>query len=50
MLPVFTHWPCFLQAPEIVVAKQFDCRADLWSIGVILYGKLAMVVLAMSVK
>eukprot|EP00117_Sycon_ciliatum_P035710 scpid47334/ scgid27012/ Serine/threonine-protein kinase ULK3; Unc-51-like kinase 3 len=27
-------------APEIVVAKQYDARADLWSVGVILYETL----------
>lgn len=28
-------------APEMVLIKQYDERADLWSVGVILYGKAA---------
>ena len=29
-----------MQAPEIFLAKTYDSKVDLWSVGVILYGEL----------
>ena len=28
-----------MQAPEIMLRERYDARVDLWSVGVILYGK-----------
>ena len=37
--PYLIGTPLYM-APEIVCHKHYDARADLWSVGVILYGKI----------
>lgn len=35
-------------APEMVCRRQYDSRADLWSVGVILYGELLLICAVIS--
>lgn len=34
-----THDSAFFQAPEIMQGQPYDAKVDLWSVGVIMYGK-----------
>lgn len=36
-------------APEIICRKSYDARVDLWSIGVILYGRLAYTLIIIAI-
>ena len=42
-LQVMRGSPLYM-APEIICQKSYDARVDLWSIGVILYGKKSAVI------
>jgi len=38
----FLRGSLLYMAPEIIISRQYNEKADLWSVGVILYGKLLM--------
>lgn len=34
---IFYAWPLLPQAPEVIMSQNYDAKADLWSIGTVIY-------------